>query len=101
MWQWFGDQNIITAFLQTRTDPTTKGTSKPSFSCFVATQSSVPYGPADLDVVNVGPAKAKPGSVISYVATVIDFGPSAAQAVGVHLSLTRHTPLTEDGEFSG
>jgi len=28
------DSNIITAFTQTRTDPTTKGSSRPSFSCW-------------------------------------------------------------------
>jgi uncharacterized repeat protein (TIGR01451 family) len=85
------DQNIITAFLQTRTDPTTKGTSKPSFSCFVATESSVAYGPADIDIVNLGPLKAKPGSLISYVATVTDFGPSAGQAVTINNTIPSNT----------
>ena len=37
------DSNIITEFLQTRTDPTTKGSSRPSFSCFVAV-SDLTYG---------------------------------------------------------
>ncbi len=76
------DQNIITEFLQTRTDPTTKGSSRPTFSCFVAVQN-VTYAKADLDIVNLAPLKVKPGSTLTYVATVTDFGPSSAQGVSI------------------
>jgi uncharacterized repeat protein (TIGR01451 family) len=84
------DQNIITAFFQTRIDPTTKGSSKPSFSCFAATQG-LTYGPADIDVLNLGPLKAKPGSLISYVATVTDFGPSTGQGVTINNTIPTNT----------
>jgi len=84
------DLNIITAFLQTRTDPTTKGTSKPTFSCFAAVQN-VTYGPADLDIVNLGPLKAKPGANISFVATITDFGPSTGQGVAINNTIPSGT----------
>jgi len=76
------DLNIITDFLQTRTDPTTKGKSKPSFSCFVAVQN-LTYSPADLDIVNLASAKVKPNANLTYVGTVINFGPSSAQGVAI------------------
>jgi uncharacterized repeat protein (TIGR01451 family) len=76
------DSNIITAFTQTRTDPTTKGTSKPSFSCFVAVQN-VTYSPADLDIVNLASSKVKQGANLTYVATTTNFGPSSAQGVAI------------------
>jgi uncharacterized repeat protein (TIGR01451 family) len=74
------DSNIITQFLQTRNDPTTKGSSRPSFSCFVAVQN-VTYSPADLDIVNLPSSKAKQGYNLTYVATTTNFGPSGAQGV--------------------
>jgi uncharacterized repeat protein (TIGR01451 family) len=76
------DSNIITSFLQTRTDPTTKGSSRPSFSCFVAV-SNVTYAPADLDIVNLASSKVKQGANLSYVATTTNFGPSSAQGVAI------------------
>jgi uncharacterized repeat protein (TIGR01451 family) len=76
------DSNIITQFLQTRTDPTTKGSSKPSFSCFVAVQN-VTYQPANLDILNLAAAKVRPNTNLTYVATVGNFGPSAAQGVAI------------------
>lgn len=76
------DTNVITQFIQTRTDPTTKGSSKPTFSCFVAV-SGVTYQPADLDIINLAAPKVKPGSTLTYVATVIDFGPAPAQGVAI------------------
>jgi uncharacterized repeat protein (TIGR01451 family) len=76
------DSNIITQFFQTRTDPTTKGSSKPSFSCFVAVQG-VTYQPADLDILNVAAGKVRPNSNLTYVATVGNFGPSGAQGVAI------------------
>lgn len=76
------DSNIITAFTQTRADPTTKGKSKPSFSCFVAAQG-LTYQPADLDIVNLASAKVKPNGSLTYVAIVADFGPVAAQGVAI------------------
>ena len=76
------DSNIITSFLQTRTDPTTKGSSRPSFSCFVAV-SNVTYAPADLDIVNLSSLKVKQGANLSYVATATNFGPSSAQGVAI------------------
>jgi uncharacterized repeat protein (TIGR01451 family) len=76
------DSNIITEFLQTRTDPTTKGSSRPSFSCFVAV-SDLTYGPADLDIVNLASPKVKQGANLTYVATTTNFGPSSAQGVAI------------------
>ncbi len=76
------DSNIITAFTQTRTDPTTKGSSRPSFSCFAAVQN-VTYAPADLDIVNLASSKVKPGANLTYVATTTNFGPSSAQGVAI------------------
>ena len=76
------DSNIITSFLQTRTDPTTKGSSRPSFSCFVAVQN-VTYSPADLDIVNLASSKVKQGANLTYVATTTNFGPSSAQGVAI------------------
>jgi uncharacterized repeat protein (TIGR01451 family) len=76
------DSNIITAFTQTRTDPTTKGSSRPSFSCFAAVQN-VTYSPADLDIVNLASSKVKQGANLSYVATTTNFGPSSAQGVAI------------------
>ena len=76
------DQNIITAFLQTRTDPTTKGSSKPTFSCFVAVRD-LQYAPADLDIVNLASPKVKPNSNLTYAATATNFGPSGAQGVAI------------------
>jgi len=76
------DTNVITQFIQTRTDPTTKGSSKPTFSCFVAV-SGVTYQPADLDIINLAAPKVRPGSTLTYVATVTDFGPAPAQGVAI------------------
>jgi uncharacterized repeat protein (TIGR01451 family) len=76
------DQNIITAFSQTRTDPTTKGSSKPSFSCFVAVQN-VHYSPADVDIANLANPKVKTGSNLTYVIPVLNFGPASAQGVAI------------------
>jgi len=76
------DSNIITEFLQTRNDPTTKGSSRPSFSCFVAV-SNVTYGPADLDIVNLASPKVRQYANLTYVATTTNFGPSGAQGVAI------------------
>jgi uncharacterized repeat protein (TIGR01451 family) len=76
------DSNIITEFLQMRTDPTTKGSSRPSFSCFVAVRD-LTYGPADLDIVNLASPKVKQGANLTYVATTTNFGPSNAQGVAI------------------
>jgi len=76
------DQNIITAFSQTRTDPTTKGSSKPSFSCFVAVQN-VHYSPADVDIANVTSPKVRTGSNLTYLIPVLNFGPASAQGVAI------------------
>jgi uncharacterized repeat protein (TIGR01451 family) len=84
------DQNIITFFSQTRTDPTTKGTSKPSFSCFVAVQN-VTYPPADVDILNLAPFKVKPNSNLTYVSAVIDFGPANAQGVNIRNTIPSGT----------
>lgn len=84
------DSNIITQFIQMRTDPTTKGSSKPTFSCFVAVQG-VQYQPADLDIVNLAAAKVKPGATLTYVAAVTDFGPAAAQGVAINNTIPAGT----------
>ncbi len=84
------DSNIITEFLQTRTDPTTKGSSRPSFSCFVAV-SDLTYGPADLDIVNLASPKVKQGTNLTYVATTTNFGPSGAQGVAISNSIPAGT----------
>jgi uncharacterized repeat protein (TIGR01451 family) len=76
------DANVITQFIQTRTDPTTKGSSKPTFSCFVAV-SGVTYQPTDLDIINLAAPKVRPGSTLTYVAIVTDFGPAPAQGVAI------------------
>ena len=76
------ESNIITAFTQTRNDPTTKGSSRPSFSCFVAVQN-VTYSPADLDILNLASSKVKPNANLTYVATATNFGPSGAQGVAL------------------
>ena len=76
------DANIITQFTQTRTDPTTKGSSKPSFSCFVAVQN-VTYPKADLDILNLGPLKVKPNANLTYYSTIVNFGPNGAQGVAI------------------
>jgi uncharacterized repeat protein (TIGR01451 family) len=76
------DSNIITQFFQTRIDPTTKGSSKPSFSCFVAVQN-VKYSPADLDILNVGPYKVRPNANLTYISAVVNFGPALAQGVAI------------------
>ena len=81
------DSNIITEFLQTRTDPTTKGSSQPSLlTCFVAV-SNLTYGPADLDIVNLASPKVKQGANLTYVATTTNFGPSGAQGVAISDSI--------------
>ena len=84
------DSNIITEFLQTRIDPTTKGSSRPSFSCFVAV-SDLTYGPADLDIVNLASPKVKQGTNLTYVATTTNFGPSGAQGVAISNSIPAGT----------
>jgi len=84
------DSNIITSFLQTRTDPTTKGSSRPSFSCFVAVQN-VTYLPADLDIVNLASSKVKQGANLTYVATTTNFGPSSAQGVAITNTIPANT----------
>jgi uncharacterized repeat protein (TIGR01451 family) len=84
------DSNIITEFLQTRTDPTTKGSSRPSFSCFVAV-SNLTYRPADLDIVNLSSAKVKQGANLTYVATTTNFGPSSAQGVAISNAIPNGT----------
>ena len=76
------DSNIITQFFQTRTDPTTKGSSKPTFSCFVAVQN-VTYAPTDLDILNLASIKVKPNANLTYVSTAANFGPSGAQGVAI------------------
>lgn len=86
------DSNIITDFLQTRTDPTTKGKSKPSFSCFAAVKN-VTYGPADLDIVNLASPKVKPNANLTYVATATNFGPSSGQGVALSNKIPNGTVL--------
>jgi uncharacterized repeat protein (TIGR01451 family) len=90
------DQNIITEYLQTRTDPTTKGSSKPTFSCFVAVQN-VNYLPADLDILNLASPKVKPNTNLTYVATVTDFGPSSAQGVVIKNTIPSGTTYVSSG----
>jgi uncharacterized repeat protein (TIGR01451 family) len=90
------DQNIITDFIKTRIDPTTKGSSKPTFSCFVAVQD-VNYQPADLDILNLASAKVKPNTNLTYVATVTDFGPSSAQGVVIKNTIPSGTTYVSSG----
>jgi uncharacterized repeat protein (TIGR01451 family) len=85
------DSNIITFFSQTRIDPTTKGSSKPTFSCFVAADN-ITYSPADVDITNVASSKVVTGSNLTYLIPVINFGPSTAQ--GVNLTDTIPTGTT-------
>jgi len=76
------DSNIITQFTVARTDPTTKGSSKPSFSCFVAVQN-VAYAKTDLDIINLAAIKVRPNTNLSYISTVGNLGPSGAQGVAI------------------
>lgn len=85
-------ENIITAFFQTRTDPTTKGSSKPSFSCFVAVQN-VTYPPADVDIVNLAKSQVATGSNLTYIIPVLNFGPASAQAVSLTDAIPTGTKL--------
>jgi uncharacterized repeat protein (TIGR01451 family) len=80
--------NIITAFSQDRIDPTTKGASKPSFSCFVAVQGVI-YPFADVDLVNLAKRTVNSGDNLTYVIPVVNFGPGTAQGV----ALTDSIPL--------
>jgi uncharacterized repeat protein (TIGR01451 family) len=84
------DSNIITEFLQTRNDPTTKGSSRPSFSCFVAV-SNVTYAKADLDIVNLASSRVKQYANLTYVATTTNFGPSSAQGVAISNTIPNGT----------
>jgi uncharacterized repeat protein (TIGR01451 family) len=86
------DLNIITQFLQTRNDPTTKGSSRPSFSCFVAVKN-LTYGPADLDILNLASPKVKPNANLTYVATATNFGPSLGQGVALSNKIPSGTTL--------
>src|SRR5262249_52809434 len=69
-------------FLQTRTDPTTKGSSRPSFSCFVAA-SNLAYAPAGLVIVYLARPKVKQGGNLCYGGAATNFGPSCAQGVAI------------------
>ena len=90
------DSNIITAFFQTRTDPTTKGSSKPTFSCFAAVQN-VTYSPADVDIANVASPKVVTGSNLTYLIPVINFGPSTAQGVNITDTIPTGTTFVSAG----
>jgi uncharacterized repeat protein (TIGR01451 family) len=92
-------ENIITAFFQTRTDPTTKGSSKPTFSCFVAVQN-VTYPPADVDIVNLAKSKVATGSNLTYIIPVLNFGPASAQAVSLTDAIPVGTKLVSVGVCS-
>ncbi len=92
------DSNIITFFSQSRIDPTTKGSSKPSFSCFVAVQN-VDYSqsPADVDIANVASPKVVTGSNLTYLIPVVNFGPNAAQGVNITDTLPGETTYVSSG----
>jgi uncharacterized repeat protein (TIGR01451 family) len=90
------DSNIITAFTETRTDPTTKGKSKPSFSCFVAVQG-VPYQPADLDIVNLAAPSVRTGANLTYLIPALNFGPASAQAVAITDTIPSGTTFVSAG----
>jgi len=92
-------ENIITAFFQTRTDPTTKGSSKPTFSCFVAVQN-VTYPPADVDIVNLAKSQVATGSNLTYIIPVLNFGPASAQAVSLTDAIPMGTKLVSVGVCS-
>jgi len=90
------DSNIITFFSNTRIDPTTKGSSKPTFSCFVAADN-ITYPPADVDIANVASSKVVTGSNLTYLIPVINFGPSAAQGVNITDAIPTGTTFVSAG----
>jgi uncharacterized repeat protein (TIGR01451 family) len=90
------DQNIITAFSQIRIDPTTKGSSKPTFSCFAAVQN-VMYSPADIDIANLASPRVVTGSNLTYLIPVANFGPNAAQGVTITDTLPAGTTYVSSG----
>jgi len=90
------DSNIITFFSQTRIDPTTKGSSKPTFSCFVAADN-ITYSPADVDIANVASSRVVTGSNLTYLIPVINFGPSTAQGVNITDTIPTGTTFVSAG----
>jgi uncharacterized repeat protein (TIGR01451 family) len=90
------DQNIITFFSQTRIDPTTKGSSTPTFSCFVAADN-ITYPPADVDIANVASSKVVTGSNLTYLIPVINFGPSTAKGVNITDTIPTGTTFVSAG----
>jgi len=90
------DSNIITFFSQTRIDPTTKGSSKPTFSCFVAADN-ITYSPADVDIANVASSRVVTASNLTYLIPVINFGPSTAQGVNITDTIPTGTTFVSAG----
>jgi uncharacterized repeat protein (TIGR01451 family) len=74
--------NQLDAFSQTRLDPTSKGKSGGTPSCWVAVQG-LTYPSADLSITKVALPKVNSGSNLSYGILVLNFGPNPATAVSV------------------
>ena len=81
----FGDPtttNQITAFTVQRLDPTTKGRSGGSGSCWVAVQG-LTYPATDLSIVKVANPWVKSGHNLTYGIVVLNLGPNLATGVSV------------------
>ncbi len=74
--------NQIDFFSQTSKDPTTKGRSGGTASCWIAVEN-VNYPNADLSVTKVGPLLVKRGAPLPYGIAVLNLGPGTATAVTV------------------
>ena len=82
--------NQITAFTQTRLDPTTKGRSGGTGSCWVALQN-LTYPNADMSIVNATLPLVKKGTSISYGLAVLNLGANPATGI----SVTNPIPLPD------
>ena len=74
--------NQIDFFSQTSKDPTTKGRSGGTASCWIAVEN-VSYPNADLSITKVGPLLVKSGAPLPYGIAVLNLGPGTATAVTV------------------
>ena len=74
--------NQITAFTQNRLDPTTKGRSGGTGSCWAAVQN-LTYPNTDLSIVKAAPPLVKKGTTLTYGIAVFNLGPNLATGVSV------------------
>jgi uncharacterized repeat protein (TIGR01451 family) len=81
----FGDPsttNQITAFIVQREDPTTKGGSGGTGSCWVAVQN-LSYPNTDLSIIKVASPRVRSGHNLTYGIVVLNLGPNTATGVSV------------------